>query len=200
MDCYLPSTTQATATNILTKYANTNVDLNSFYAKSSYGTSGIYKYKISTGADIGTIFNLWTADVTSMNNPITNTLLCAVLRAHGMGLWGTVWGITGTNPFNTTSWTNYWIQYTSDFTHSNNLQYSFQQCYISAYTSPISASIIFLCDNYADYLYINYVNILPSRIDSTATTLNLTLFPGTNLIDFYCQNMEGSAYAGLIFM
>ena len=45
----------------------------------------------------------------------------------------------------------------------------------------------------------NKVNILPSRIDSINTSLTIALYPGTNLIDFYCQNQEPSAPAGLIF-
>ena len=48
-------------------------------------------------------------------------------------------------------------------------------------------------------VYVNNINILLSRIDSTVTTLNIILYPGTNLIDVYCQNMEPSGYAGLIF-
>ena len=200
LDCYLPSTTQATASNILTKYANTNVDLNSFYAKSSYGTSVIYNYKISTGADIGTIFNLCTADVTSVNNPVTNTLSCAKLGSYPFGVWGVSFGITFyPHPFTTQGWTNYWINYTSNYTTSNNVLHSYQQSYICTDTSPISATLVFLCDNYTTAIYVNKVNVLSSLVNSINTSLTITLYPGTNLIDFYCQNQEASGPSGLIY-
>ena len=56
-----------------------------------------------------------------------------------------------------------------------------------------------LGDNFVNYVYINNINILSSQINSSQTTLNLTLFPGTNLIDIYCQNHFASNPAGLIF-
>ena len=43
------------------------------------------------------------------------------------------------------------------------------------------------------------INILPSRVSGWTTSLNITLFPGTNLIDLYCQNQESNSWAGLIF-
>jgi hypothetical protein len=187
LNCYLPSTTKATVSTILTKYANTNVDLNSLYAKYSYGTQIISHYGINTGADIGTILNPSTINVL-INNAVTNTLPCAVLCAYGSGPWGTAWGITvSPNPFRTTAWTNYWIYTTSnDITSADNYQYSFQQSYVSNFTAPLKASLIVLVDNYLNYLYVNKINIITSQIINTVQTLNITLFPGTNLFDFYC--------------
>ena len=103
------------------------------------------------------------------------------------------------HPFTAQGWTNYWINYTSNYSTSNNILHSYQQSYICTDTSPISATLVFLCDNYTTAIYVNKVNVLPSLVNSINTSLTITLYPGTNLIDFYCQNQEASGYSGLIY-
>ena len=199
-DSYLPNTPKAIMTGLYTHLGNQDVDFNTLYAKNSNGTQILSKYRISTGADVSTIFNPCTVDVL-VNNPVTNTLPCAVLCAYGGGQWGTTWAITvSPNPFNTTSWTNYWIYTTSnDINNANGYQYSFQKSYVSYSTTSLLASLVVMVDNYLNYIYLNNISITTYRQygSSAIGTINITLLPGTNLIDFYCQNVNGPA--SLIF-
>ena len=133
---------------------------------------------------------------------MTNTLSSAILCNYGTGPWGSAWGISiSPHPFYT-NWTNYWI-YTksSDISSADNNQYSFQQSCVSYSSTSLSASLTAMCDNYINYVYVNNIQITNYRTFgcNNSQRINITLLPGINLIEFYCQNVDGPGPAGLIF-
>ena len=157
---YLPNSTKAISTGIYTCLGNQDVDFNTLYAKNSSGPQIKSSYGISTGADIASLFYPCTADI-SVNNLVTNTLLCAVLCTYGFSPWGVKCGISiSPHPFTTTKWTNYWIYTTSsDISSADNNQYSFQQSCVSYASTSLNASLTALCDNYINYVYLNNTKI-----------------------------------------
>ena len=55
-----------------------------------------------------------------------------------------------------------------------------------------------MVDYNLNYLYVHNISITTYRQISTLQTISITLLPGTNLIDFYCQNSNGPGV--LIFL
>ena len=56
-----------------------------------------------------------------------------------------------------------------------------------------------MVDNNMNVIYFNKINVTPAyAINSTNITIDITLLPGTNLIDLYCQNATPGT-AGLVF-
>jgi len=54
-----------------------------------------------------------------------------------------------------------------------------------------------MVDNYLNYLYINKISVTTYRQIGALQTISITLLPGINLLDFYCQNLNSPA--GLIY-
>ena len=191
-NAYVPFSSVPTPTNYMISQGN--LDFRYIYAMYSSGTKFTTNMKCTNSLiDIGTIFNQNT--INTINNPITYLNSCTVLGNYGIGPWGWSWGITGTNPFTSS---DMWIYTTAnDLTNANTTQYSFQQSYIA--TTTISASLTFMADNNVNAIYINKINVTPAyTINNINITMAITLLPGTNLIDLYCQN-SAPGPAGLVF-
>ena len=136
-----------------------------------------------------------------------NTEFCTVICSYGGGAWGT--SITNGTLFTSTycNWTNYWV-YLAGTTSgwATNCPVSCQQIYINNTVSPITATLCFCVDGFCNALYINNVNIVNLNVYNwpNTNTLSITLLPGTNIIDFHCNNMAlsttgGGGAGGLIF-
>ena len=145
------------------------------------------KFITGTGGQYD-ISNIFLKYVSSITNPVTNTLSASSLGAYGIIPWYTSWGITSTNPFTSS---NYWIYNSSNSAAwADGLQWSFQQSYVLA--TATKATIYFLVDNNLNALYVNNINVIvpSSTYNNNNSAVTVALYPGTNLIDFYCKNLH----------
>jgi hypothetical protein len=101
--------------------------------------------------------------------------------------------------FSSTSWTNYWVYYTGSTTsYATNLPVSLQATYNNTTTSIINASCCFCVDNWCIALYVNNITVTGfyQYFWSIGTSINITLLPGINIIDFHCNNVNGLNVTG----
>ena len=134
-----------------------------------------------------------TAYVFNPRYAVTNTIPVAVLCVYGSAPWYDTFGAPFNNEHN-------WI-YTSinDLTDCTTSQLSIQQSCLSCYSTAKSATLSVLVAGTLIACYVNGTNVMSSYQVDTTSTYTVTLVPGPNLFDFYCQQTTPSSAGGLVF-